>query len=158
MKLFIKRSVSPDKTCFTVFNNNGSEKYYACFKGNKPVSKIIVTDKNNNPVLKIRKIPVVGTHTFVFKSGKSHITFVTVLSTKGIFAYFYGNNWHINGNLAKGNFSIIDVDNSEIAQQIKHIDYVELDVLDASNELYCVAASICINLINTVDNLAIQTV
>lgn len=158
MKLFIKRNISPDKSCFTVFDEYGNEKYNATFTGSKSVSKLIVSDIADKTVLKIRKIPIVGTHTFAFKSGKHHITFVMIISSNRILGYYYGNNWHINGEIAKGNFSIIDVDNTVIATQSKHTRYIELNITDDSDELYCVATSICTNLINTVDKFAIQAV
>ena len=158
MKLFIKRNISPDKSCFTVFDEYGNEKFNATFTGSKSVSKLIVSDNADKTVLKIRKIPIVGTHTFAFKSGKHHITFVMIISPNGILGYYYGNNWHINGEIAKGNFSIIDVDNTVIATQSKHTRYIELNITDDSDELYCVATSICTNLINTVDKFAIQAV
>ena len=158
MKLFIKRNTSPDKSCFTVFDEYGNEKFNATFTGSKSVSKLIVSDNADKTVLKIRKIPIVGTHTFAFKSGKHHITFVMIISPNGILGYYYGNNWHINGEIAKGNFSIIDVDNTVIATQSKHTRYIELNITDDSDELYCVATSICTNLINTVDKFAIQAV
>lgn len=158
MKLFIKRNISPDKSCFTVFDEYGNEKYNATFTGSKSVSKLIVSDNADKTVLKIRKIPIVGTHTFAFKLGKHHITFVMIISPNGILGYYYGNNWHINGEIAKGNFSIIDVDNTVIATQSKHTRYIELNITDDSDELYCVATSICTNLINTVDKFAMQAV
>lgn len=158
MKLFIKRNTSLDKSCFTVYDELGNEKYKASFTGSKSVSKLIVSDSSDKAVLKIRKIPIVGTHTFAFKAGKHHITFVMIISSNRILGYYYGNNWHINGEIAKGNFSIIDVDNSVIATLKKHTDYIELNITDDSDELYCVATSICTNLINTVDKLAIQAV
>lgn len=158
MKLFIKRNTSPDKSCFTIFDEHGNEKYNASFTGSKSVSKLIVSDNTDKAVLKIRKIPIVGTHSFAFKVGKHHIKFVMIISSNRILGYFYGNNWHINGEIAKGNFSIIDVDNTVIASQSKHTDYIELNIADDSDELYCLATSICTNLINTVDKLAIQAV
>lgn len=158
MKLFIKRNISPDKSCFTVFDEYGNEKYNATFTGSKSVSKLIVSDNADKTVLKIRKIPIVGTHTFAFKSGKHHITFVMIISPNGILGYYYGNNWHINGEIANGNFSIIDVDNSVIATLRKHTDYSEINITDDCDELYIVATSICTNLINTVDKFAMQAV
>ena len=102
MKLFIKRNTSPDKSCFTIFDEHGNEKYNASFTGSKSVSKLIVSDNAEKAVLKIRKIPIVGTHTFAFKAGKHHITFVMIISSNRILGYYYGNNWHINGEIAKG--------------------------------------------------------
>ena len=84
MKLFIKRNTSPDKSCFTVFDEYGNEKYNAAFTGSKSVSKLIVSDNAEKAVLKIRKIPIVGTHTFAFKAGKHHITFVMIISSNSL--------------------------------------------------------------------------
>ena len=44
MKLFIKRNTSPDKSCFTVYDEFGNERYKASFTGSKSVSKLIVSD------------------------------------------------------------------------------------------------------------------
>ena len=130
MKLFIKRNTSPDKSCITVYDEFGNEKYKASFTGSKSVSKLIVSDSADKAVMKIRKIPIVGTHTFAFKAGKHHITFVMIISSNRILGYYYGNNWHINGEIAKGNFSIIDVDNSVIATLKNNPDYIEIPTYD----------------------------
>ena len=159
MKLFIKRSVSPDEVCFNIFDELSNQKYRACLIGSKSVFKIIIVDGAKNAVLKIRKIPLAASSAFVFKARrKKHITLLTVTSSKGISGYFYGNNWHIQGNLAAGCFSIIDVDNTAISNQIKHCDYIELEVCNSENELFCIATAVCASLFNTVDKLVIQTV
>lgn len=158
MKLFIRRDVSAGNSCFTVFDESGNEKYKAVFSSNRQNGSMSVFDNKKNVVLKIRKVPLVGTHTFAFKAGKSHITFVTVISQNNFHCNYYGSNWHLCGNVMSGNFSIIDVDNTVISSQIKYADYLELDVINNENELYCMATSICLNLINTVDKLAIQAV
>ena len=56
------------------------------------------------------------------------------------------------------NFTIIDVDKSVILRHIKHTDFCELIIERESAELYCIAASVCANLINTVDKFAVQAV
>lgn len=160
MKLFIKRDDSASKAICTVYDELGNPKYYASFQKMKPKSNVTIVLKNtqNNVIAKIRQLPIVGTNTFVFKVGKSHVTFVTVLTQKGIHSYFYGNNWHIKGEVITKNFSIIDVDNSVILSQKNCGDSYELTITDSSNELYCIATSICVSLINTVDNFAVQAV
>lgn len=158
MKLFIKRSVSPDELCFNIFDELSNQKYRACLIGSKSVLKIIVCDGSGNAVLKIRKIPLAINGAFVFKTRKKYITFLTVTSSKGISGYFYGNNWHVQGNLASGCFSIIDVDNTVISNQVKHGGYIELEVCNSENELFCIATAVCASLFNTVDKLVIQTV
>lgn len=160
MKLLIKRDVSASNSEFTIYDELGSPKYYAEFVRQKTKTKpsILITDAEHNVKAKIRQLPIVGTNTFVFKVGKSHITFVVVPTSKGVYSYFYGNNWHIHGEIITGSFSIIDVDNSVISSQQKCGAYRELSITDDSNELYCISASICTSLINTVDRLAVQTV
>ena len=81
-----------------------------------------------------------------------------VQTTKGISAYFYGSNWHIVGEFAAKNFSIIDVDKTLICEHRNHADYCEINIPDSGNELFCVAASVCSNLINTIDSPALQAV
>lgn len=158
MKLFLKRDISTADSAFTVFDELGFEKYYAIFLKSKSTVKINITDTKGNIVLKIRKLPIVGTCTFVFKSGKKQITFVVVCSSKGIFCNYYGNNWHIKGSVASKSYSIIDVDNSLIASQKNCGESYELTITDELNELNCIATSICLSLINTVDKFEVQTV
>lgn len=160
MKLLIKRDVSASNSEFTIYDELGNLKYYVEFIKQKTKSKasILVTDAEHSVKAKIRQLPLVGTNTFVFKVGKSHITFVVVPTSKGIYSYFYGNNWHIHGEIITGKFSIIDVDNSVIASQQKCGGYCELNITDEANELYCLSASVCTSLINTVDRLTVQTV
>ncbi len=158
MKLFIKRDISAGDSAFTVFDELGKEKYYVLFTKTKSTVSLKITDTQNNTVVTIRKLPIVGTNTFVFRKRKNHITFVIVKSSKGIFCNYYGNNWHINGEITTKNFSIIDVDNSVIAIQRKCGEALELNITEDKNELYCICTSVCINLINTVDKLAMQAV
>ena len=94
----------------------------------------------------------------MFKAGKSHITFVIAITSKGVYSNFYGNNWHINGEIASKNYSIVDVDNTVIAINKNQGNQCELTVYDSNNELYSIATSVCINMLNTVDKLAIQAV
>ncbi|MEE0913933.1 MAG: hypothetical protein U0L76_05055 [Ruminococcus sp.] len=158
MKLFIKRDISTGDSGFTVFDELGYEKYYAVFLKSKSTVKINLTDTKNNIVLKIRKLPMVGANTFVFKADKQQLSLVVVCSSKGIFCNYYGKNWHIQGEIASKHYSIIDVDNSVIASQKNCGESVEITIPDKSNELNCIATSICLSLINTVDKFAVQAV
>ncbi len=158
MKLFLKRDISANDSVFTVFDELGKEKYDILFANKNSSVSLKITDIQKNTVATIRRLPIVGTNTFVFKKNKKHITFVIVNSSKGIFCNYYGKNWHIKGEIATKNFSIIDVDNSVIAMQKKIGDALELNIAEDKNELYCISTSICISLINTVDKLAVQAV
>lgn len=161
MRLFIKRNNLADDVMFTVFDEKGNDKYYAVrkkLKSTKTSMGIIISDVNKITVAKIYKLPIVTTNSYTIKANNSRINLVCVTSSKGINCHYYGNNWHINGNLTLRDFKIIDVDNTLIATQTKNKAYFELNVANCDNELFCVATSICINLINTVDNFAAQTV
>lgn len=158
MKLHLKRDVSADGAGFAVFDESGREKYRAVSVKTKVTKKtnLFLLDGNGNTAAKIRRLPIVGTYTFVLKVSKSHITFVIVPTKNGILSYFYGNNWHINGSIAAKNFTIIDVDKSVVLSHRKHADYCTLEIFDEDNELYCVAAAICANLINTIEKPVVQ--
>ena len=161
MKLFIKRNVSTDNNIFTIFDDKGIEKYYVInknFKTTKAHISLKIIDSNKNTVAKINKIPLVTTNSYTIKANNNRITLVCVMHTKGINCHYYGNNWHINGSPALRDFKIIDVGNSLIASQRKNNADCELNITKCENELFSIATSVCINLINTVDNLATQTV
>ena len=158
MKLFIKRDISDPKSMFTIFDELGREKYYSLNLKSKSNKTFAITDLQRNVIVKIRQIPFGGAKSFVFKAGKSHITFVIAITSKGVYSNFYGNNWHINGEIASKNYSIVDVDNTVIAINENQGNQCELTVYDSNNELYSIATSVCINMLNTVDKLAIQAV
>ena len=158
MKLFIKRDISDICSMFIISDELGNEKYYSLNLKSKTNKTFVITDTQRNVLAKVRQIPFGGAKSFVFKIGKSHTTFVIAITSKGVYSNFYGNNWHINGEIASKNFSILDVDNTVIAINKNCGEYSELTVIDTANELYCIATSICINMINTVDKLVIQAV
>ena len=158
MKLFIKRDVSINNLAFTVFDEYGKEKYYSLISKNKSKSKIIIADTRNNIVSSMHKMSFFNTETFLIKSDKSNITLVVILTSKGLFCKVYGINWHICGNIANKNFSILDVDNSVIATHKNSMNYAELMIYDKSNELSSIALSLCISMINTVENRVAQAV
>lgn len=158
MKFFIKRNIDDSNRAFTVFDEKGCEKYFAIFTKTKFPVVLEIVDSNFSHIAKIRQFPVMDTSTFVIKTGKKHMTLTVVAGKCGLNCFFYGSNWLIRGNPGAKNFYIIDVDNTVISNHKKHADYYELDIHSSTNEIYCLATSICIDLINTVDNLAIQVV
>lgn len=160
MRLFLKRDVSLGESAFVIFDELGNNKYKAQVGKTKVGGKynVTISGADGKAAAKIRELPIVGTKTFVFKVNKKHVTFAVVPTANGLNCYFYGNNWHINGELASKNFLIIDVDKSVILRHSKHTDYCELEIEREECELYCVAASICANLINTAEKLAVSAV
>jgi uncharacterized protein YxjI len=158
MKLFLKRDISAEDTAFVVYDELGKEKYFIKSKNNKNNLAFNIVDKDNKTAAKIRKLPMVATTTFVFKVGKTSITLVCVPFANEIKFHYYGKNWHIAGDAVTKNFSIVDVDNSIIASGRKVLSDFELNIYNEDEMLYCIATSVCINLINTVDNRVTQAV
>lgn len=160
MKLHLKRDVSAGGVGFSVFDESGREKYRAVSVVTKVTKKtnLLLLDQNGRVAAKIRRLPIVGTYTYVLRVEKSHITFVIVPVKNGVLSYFYGNNWHINGNIAAKDFTIIDVDKTVILSHRKHADYCTLEIFNEENERYCVAAAICVNLINTIEKPVVKAV
>ena len=158
MKLHLKRDLSASDAGFTVFDESGMEKYRAVSVKTKVTKKtnLLLLNSQGETAAKIRRLPIVGTYTFVLKVAKSHITFVIVPTKNGILSYFYGNNWHINGSISAKDFTIIDVDKSVILSHRKHADHCTLEIFDEEHELYCVSAAICANLINTIEKPVVQ--
>ncbi len=158
MKLHIKRDCSPGDVGFIVYDESGNEKYRAVSVKTKVTKKLnmVILNREGECAAKIRRLPPVGVCAFVFRVGRSHVTFAAVPTKNGVLSYFYGNNWHVNGDLAGKNFTIIDVDKTVILNHRRHADYCTLEIFDADNELYCIATSVCANFINTVEKPAVQ--
>lgn len=160
MTLYLKRDISAGNRCFTVNDALGEVKYLVSVppSGLMTRFKLVITDASGNEAARIRRIPLAGTVTYVLRFERKHVTLVTVPGANGISANFYGSNWRITGEFAARNFSIIDVDKTLISEQRNHADYCEINVADSKNELFCVAAAVCSNLINTIDSRALQAV
>ncbi len=158
MKLHLKRDVSAGAVCYYIFDESGNEKFRAVSVKTKVTKRLymVVLNRQGEPVAKIRRLPIAATNTFVLRVGKTHVTFVMVPTKNGVYSYFYGNNWHINGDVAAKNFTIIDVDKTVILSHRRHADYCTLEIADRDNELYCIAASICVNSINTIEKPVMQ--
>ena len=158
MRLFIKRDKSSNEQDFVIFSESGDERYRTQRKksGSEKSMNIKICGTDGQIRAKIRKMPFPATNIFVLRADKSRITFVVVPTKNGLLSYFYGNNWHINGSIAAKNFTIIDVDKSVILSHRKHASYCTLEIFDEENELYCIAASICANLVNTIEKPAVK--
>lgn len=156
MKLFIKRDVSPSGEDFVIFGESGDERYKTVCHNPKTSFNIAVSDSSGNAAAKIRRLSLAGANVFVIRAYKSRITLVVVPSKGGAYSYFYGSNWHVCGNIASKNFSVIDVDKSVVFSHIRHSKYCELDIIDEKNELFCVAAAVCVNMLNIAENRALK--
>ena len=130
MKLYLKRDVSPDCINFLLFDERGQEKYVVKNEKTKLSSKLVFTvrDRQGNIAAKIRRFPVAGACAFVLRVGKSHINLVMVPTKRGVYSVFYGNNWHILGDIAAKDFTIIDVDKTVILNHRRHADHCTLEV------------------------------
>lgn len=162
MKLFVKRDLSAPDAGFTVFDENGNPKYYAVFKNTRSSVKLRITDTDKNIVAKIHRMAIPAIFAFSMTACNKSARLMINPSKDIMQCYYYGLNWHINGDIISKNFSIIDVDNTCIATHKTSFcgksDCFELEIFNNSNELFCVTTSICINLLNTVDNLVTQAV
>lgn len=163
MKLFVKRDISTPDAGFTVFSESGQPKYYVVFKKTYPVIKLEVNNSESLTVAKIRQLPLPAILAYSIGVGNGK-NVKLMINKKGdkIGCYYYGINWHISGDICAKTFRIIDVDNTVIATHQKSFssisDSYEINIFDDKNELLCVTTSVCINLLNTVDNLAVPAV
>ena len=76
MKLHLKRDVTSEDVCFAVFDESGVLKYRALSVVTKVTKKtnLLLCNNSGETVAKIRRLPIVGTYTFVLRVKKSHIT------------------------------------------------------------------------------------
>ena len=158
MKLYLKRDVSAGDISFSVLDECGREKYRVVSVKKKLSTRLnlSVTNTDGETAAKIRRFPLANA--FVLRVGKSHVTFVIVPTKRGILSYFYGNNWHILGDVAAKNFTVIDVDKTLVLSHRRHSGYCELDIADGADELFCVAVSVCANMMNIIEKTALQAV
>ena len=159
MKLFIKRDTSASDREFVICDASGNEKYTVVSVTSNVTANanLQIRDANGNVGARIRRLPIPGTMTFVLKAYGTHINFVIVPTQKGVYSYFYRNNWHVSGDIAAKNFTVIDVDKTVVFRHDRHTGYGELTIEDEENELFCIAAAVCVDLLNTVEKHALKT-
>lgn len=158
MKFFIRRNTSADNATFDVYNEQGYNKYRVIHKDKKGYNGFEIVSIDGKSVCKVRKILIGSVSAYSIKTESRRVKLVCIPVSAEIKCRFYGVNWHIAGDAVSKNFGILDVDNSVIATHKIVLSDYELNVFDKANELVSVAASICIDLINTVDNRATQAV
>lgn len=158
MKFFIRRNTSADNATFDVYNEQGYNKYRVIQKDKKGYNGFELVSIDGKSVCKVRKILIGSVSAYSIKAESRRVKLVCIPVSAEIKCRFYGVNWHIAGDTVSKNFGILDVDNSVIATHKIVLSDYELNVFDKANELVSVAASICIDLINTVDNRATQAV
>ena len=158
MKFFIRRNTSADNATFDVYNEQGYNKYRVIQNDKKGYNGFEIVSIDGKSVCKVRKILIGSFSAYSIKAESRRVKLVCIPVSAEIKCRFYGVNWHIAGDTVSKNFGILDVDNSVIATHKIVLSDFELNVFDKANELVSVAASICIDLINTVDNRATQAV
>lgn len=160
MTLFLKRTISADNPLFVICDMSGNEKYTVNRVQSKvlPQKRLLVTDSQDKPVVRIRRLPIAGSSTYALRMGKKRVTFVNIITAKGVYSHFYGNNYHIRGTIAAKNFDVIDVDNTLVLSHRRRHGYCELDISDGADELFCIAVSVCANMMNIIEKTALQAV
>ena len=158
MKLYLKRELSGSDIAFTLYDESGREKYRVANAKTKLSTKLnlVVRTPQGELAAKIRRFPLAGMGAFVLRVGKAHITLVMTVTRRGAFAFFYGNNWHVLGDVGHKKLTVIDVDKTVILNHRRHADHCTLEYYSEENELYCVATSVCVNLINTVEKPVVK--
>ncbi len=160
MKFFIKRAARTDFSAFAIFDEKGTEKYFAEFSKSERSRKIIINSETGEAV-KIRCLQLSNFIACSINAGGRKMKILMGASHDGLGCMCYGVNWKIRGNAATKCFSIFDVDNSLIASQQKAFcsaETYELNVYSSANELLSISVAVCINMFNTVDNPVRQAV
>ena len=146
MKLFIKRDKTVDDSLFVVLDEECNEKYYVT--GSK--STIYLTDLSETVLMKIKQLPLPALRAYSITAYNRNIKFILNSNPTAVNCYYYGNSWHIRGDVFTKSFDIIDADNSLVATHClrysKSGDGVELNVFAENRELFCIATAICVNL------------
>ncbi|HCA05330.1 MAG TPA: hypothetical protein DEO32_05470 [Ruminococcaceae bacterium] len=152
MKLFINRDLSSSSEDFVFFDESGGERYATRRLGSNKIVGIKICGASGKTEAQIRRFAFGSANIFVLKARGARVTLAVVPSKNGAYSNFYGVNWHVCGNIATKNFSVIDVDKSVVFSHTRRSKYCELEIADEKNEIFCVAAAVCVNLINTVEN------
>ena len=151
MTLFLKRTRSADDPLFVICDKSGNESYRVNYAPGKIFSqqRLLVTDAQGRTAVKIRRLPIAGSCTYALRMGKKRVTFVNIITAKGVYSHFYGINYHIRGAI---------VDKTLVLSHRRHSGYCELDIADGADELFCVAVSVCANMMNIIEKTALQAV
>lgn len=160
VKFFIKRDISADFGVFDIYDERGIEKYLAEFSKSKRSRKIIIHNASETFV-NIRCFQLSNLIACNISTKSKKMRLILGVNHNDLVCVCSGVNWKICGNVAKKDFSILDVDNSVIASQKRAFsrrESYELTVYSSVNELLPISVAVCINMLNTVDNPIRQAV
>lgn len=153
MKMYLKRDKSAGDSAFVVFDELGKEAFYVIVRRHG----FVLTDRDENILLKIRRLSVPAIRAYSFSAnGRSVKLFQD--SATGSGWHYYGSSWKLREGADC--FEIIDADNSLVADCKLSFGKrcYELEVIGESNLLFSVATAVCLNLSIKADKPAPLTV
>lgn len=155
MKFFIQKNKTAFNSVFNVYDEFGKEIFFTEIESNTKARILFIKNISGKIVAKIKRLEFGSIVFFKISTEKKTIRLIVGQNRGNVVCLCYGISWELVGNLTEKTFSILDVDNSMIANHKKifsNREKYELNVFKQNTELLCIAISICINSFNTLDN------
>lgn len=145
MKLFLKYDGSYGDFGFEILDETACLKYTVSVKNEKTKQKIIIQTPEHQTAAEIFHKNLVLPYFSVHCSG--HL-YILVPLIKEYFAFaIYGSTYRFLGDIAAGNFSLIDVDKSPVMTQKKcwspYGDGFELNLFNEEQEIFALCCAVC---------------
>ena len=149
MKLYIRQKVFSWRDRFTVWDEEGRERWYATGAVFSWGHKLHVTDADGNEVLFIReKVWSFLGRYYIYQNDQLVAQVVREFSWFKPRYRIEGLNWRINGTFWEHDYTISEGDRTVVTIHKKWMswgDCYELDIADPADELYALAAVLAID-------------
>ena len=145
MKLFLKRETTDETVCFSVLDEKADLQYSVKVFSEKNRQKLLLLDSSGRAVSEILHKNLVVQYFAVRCCGRFY---VLLPYNKECFTFMiYGSTYRFAGNIAKGRFSLIDVDKSPVMTQKKcwgkFGDGYELELYYPEQKEFALSCAVC---------------
>lgn len=162
MKLYLKRDTSMEHTRFIVCDHRGDLRYVVTGKRSGSVDRMVISLPDSTMLMNLKIAPMHFLYVFVMSGNNHRVSMFSSNPGKACEFRFHGIDWTMCRSSDMRSFEIIDSRGISVMLQsadtfLKSSAYT-LDIFDEANELYCVAAAICADVISYADSHVAATV
>lgn len=161
MKLYLSKDKSDDSSRFIVYDERACQRYKVVGRHVRSGERMYILC-DDLQLVTLRDTKIAGLRSYYVHMFDDSFHVIITKRRSGFSVSIHGVSWHIVGDVLKKSYSILDIDNTVVASICRHHTAVgeayEVDIIDKTNELYCIAIAVCVESICTLESFAVQTI
>ena len=159
VKLYLQRDISTLNARYQVADDRGKLRYTVTGKRNPSGESIRICDTSGNVVCKIRSLGFTELSVYSISAGGESMRLNIAVGNRRASIRFRGISFFVRGDVLMGSYSILDADTAVVCTVGKDFarGVTQLIIEQKEREIFCLAASICINSLNVGHIPVLQT-